>query len=228
MIINYPGNKHLLSKKIINYIPKEFDKYVEPFSGSFFVYFSLPYDKTINTKVIYNDSNYNLVKIFKYIKHNGVEDILKLNINENTFNEILLKSEKNELDYLSLLLCSDSIVDFKYKNSKYLEWLNINIYSYYPHIKNIDKFENYAYDISMLKHDSKNTFFYLDPPYVNKEHFYGIKTIDHNSMYNLLKNIKGKFLLSYSYFDDLFDLYKDFEIINIYNGYQKEYIVKNF
>jgi DNA adenine methylase len=228
MILNYPGNKKELSKKIIKYIPENFKTYAEPFSGSFFMYFNLPYDLIINTKNIYNDSNYNLVKVFKYIKEKKINDFINFEINEDKFNSILEKKENTELEYLILLLCSDSIINFKFKETKYFDWLKLNIHNYYPHVQNIDNFDNYAYDISILKYDSEDTFFYLDPPYVNKESFYGIKTINHNLMADLLKNIKGKFILSYSYFNHLYKLYDGFNIINIHNGYQKEYIIKNY
>lgn len=49
------------------------------------------------------------------------------------------------------------------------------------------------------KYDTADTFFYLDPPYVNSEqkHYKGYTQKDLNSLLDILSNIKGKFLLSH-------------------------------
>lgn len=62
--------------------------------------------------------------------------------------------------------------------------------------------------------DSKNTFFYIDAPYYGNEHYYKnhnfIKETDHIELSNILKSIKGYFLVSY----------QDKEFIrSIYQGY---------
>lgn len=46
--------------------------------------------------------------------------------------------------------------------------------------------------------DSPTTFFYLDPPYVNARqgHYSGYTQEDFDNLINILKSIKGKFLLS--------------------------------
>lgn len=92
---------------------------------------------------------------------------------------------------------------------------------------------NYSFDISadvreqmdykdlIEKYDSKETFFYLDPPYYGKENFYKLKVRDKNFHIDLnrtLKNIKGNFLLSYECCDFIESLYReDFKMIK-YTG----------
>ena len=68
------------------------------------------------------------------------------------------------------------------------------------------------------KYDTPNTLFYLDPPYVQKEHYYrmGFTEKDHRDLAEILKNIKGKFVLSYYPCDLVEELYKGF------NWYTKE------
>ena len=53
------------------------------------------------------------------------------------------------------------------------------------------------------KYDSPDTFFYIDPPYYNKEHYYtqGFGTEQHQQLADCLRNIQGKFALSYYHFD---------------------------
>ena len=46
--------------------------------------------------------------------------------------------------------------------------------------------------------DSKDTFFYIDPPYLNADqgHYSGFNEMDMEELLKLLSTIKGKFLLS--------------------------------
>ena len=60
---------------------------------------------------------------------------------------------------------------------------------------------NNDYKYIIEKYDSCSTFFYLDPPYYMNEHYYEnhtfLKKENHIELSEILKNIKGKFLLSY-------------------------------
>jgi DNA adenine methylase len=49
------------------------------------------------------------------------------------------------------------------------------------------------------KYDTPETFFYLDPPYIKSDNYYCVnwKTKDHMELAATLKNIKGRFALSY-------------------------------
>ena len=83
-----------------------------------------------------------------------------------------------------------------------------------------------------------DTLFYLDPPYHTTEKYYGdkFKKEDHLKLCNLLKNVKGKFILSYNNDDFIKDLYKEFTIIEVSRNNNlkvdgsefKEVIIKNF
>ena len=55
------------------------------------------------------------------------------------------------------------------------------------------------------KYDSPNTFFYVDPPYYEKEHYYtqAFGKEQHQQLAECLNNIKGEFALSYYDFADL-------------------------
>ena len=56
------------------------------------------------------------------------------------------------------------------------------------------------------KYDSDSTFFYIDPPYYNMESYYTSHDFghdDHVELCELLKTIKGRWALSYYFFDDL-------------------------
>lgn len=61
------------------------------------------------------------------------------------------------------------------------------------------------------KHDSKDTFFYVDPPYYKMEFYYSkdFPREKHQELADVLANIKGKFALSYYDFDELKEFYPE-------------------
>ena len=72
------------------------------------------------------------------------------------------------------------------------------------------------------KYDSDKTFFYCDPPYFKTEDYYinhdfGIET--HKRLADCLNSIKGKFSLSYYYFEDLDNWYPKYD----HNWQMKEF-----
>jgi len=87
-----------------------------------------------------------------------------------------------------------------------------------------DKVHHLDYKKIFEMYDSVDTFFYLDPPYFKKEYLYdgcGDYTKQfHIELRDILKNIKGKFLLSYEDGSFIRELYKDFNIIE-YDGNDK-------
>ena len=62
-------------------------------------------------------------------------------------------------------------------------------------------FFNEDYKNIINEYDNEDSFFYLDPPYRHNEHYYSnhtfLKKENHIELANILKNIKGRFLLSY-------------------------------
>ena len=70
---------------------------------------------------------------------------------------------------------------------------------------------------TLIKHyDRPDAFFYLDPPYFSTEDMYevGFGWDDHVRLRDMLKNIKGKFLLSYNDCDEIRELYNGFSMFD--------------
>ena len=66
--------------------------------------------------------------------------------------------------------------------------------------------ENMDFQLLIEKYDSPTTYFYIDPPYYRTENYYSSHNFDRSShlrLSNSIKNITGKFSLSYYEFDEL-------------------------
>jgi len=79
-------------------------------------------------------------------------------------------------------------------------------------LSKVTAFECLDFEEHINKYDSKETLFYLDPPYFGTEFQYyrgdeHFGKEGHERLANLLHNIKGKFILSYYDFDGLDKMY---------------------
>lgn len=76
--------------------------------------------------------------------------------------------------------------------------------------------ENQDFETLIKHYDRPDSFFYADPPYFSTEDMYavGFGWDDHVRLRDTLKNIKGKFLLSYNDCPEIRELYKDFSIFD--------------
>lgn len=74
--------------------------------------------------------------------------------------------------------------------------------------------ENKDFEALIRQYDRDDAFFYLDPPYYTTEGMYEVVFTkdDHKRLRDTLKEIKGKFLLSYNDCEYIRDLYKDFYV----------------
>ena len=66
--------------------------------------------------------------------------------------------------------------------------------------------EHLDFEECIRKYDTPDTLFFLDPPYLNVEHYYkhGFTIEDHKRLLNLLPTIKGKFILT-TYRNELYE-----------------------
>lgn len=75
----------------------------------------------------------------------------------------------------------------------------------YPGFLNkLTNVENMDFQEVIEKYDHEDAYFYIDPPYWKTENYYSnhdFDRSDHERLANCIKNIKGKWSLSYYYFD---------------------------
>ncbi len=105
--------------------------------------------------------------------------------------------------------------------------ININLYN---EIKNKHKnvlYLNRDYKDIIKQYNSEYSFFFIDPPYYKKEYYYEnhnfLTKEDHIELSNIIKGIKGKFILCYQDRPLMRELYKDF---NVYKYTGNNYMSK--
>lgn len=76
--------------------------------------------------------------------------------------------------------------------------------------------ENQDFETLIKHYDRPDAFFYADPPYFSTEDMYavGFGWEDHVRLRDTLKNIKGKFLLSYNDCPEIRELYNGFSLFD--------------
>lgn len=72
--------------------------------------------------------------------------------------------------------------------------------------------ENMSYERLIATYDAPETLFYLDPPYIGTESYYKSEFDEHEKLAEILRGVRGKFVLSYNDCELARELYKGFEI----------------
>jgi DNA adenine methylase len=118
-------------------------------------------------------------------------------------------------------------IDLKGKyHSKFTSFKNkLSNLNYVEHFLKISDVENMDFEDVINKYDGPNTYFYVDPPYyiVGEGAYYSnhdFSRHDHERLANCLKNIEGKFSLSYYDFELLHKWFPD----NEYKWEKKQFV----
>ena len=206
--MTYYGGKQNLSRWIRSFIPPH-KTYIEPFCGGLALFFKAYKD---GVDYVINDINSNISNFWTQVRDNNDELHALL---DNTFYsredfEHCLKIDKGlktssglerarATFVLSCFSFSSCMKSFKYSvpsgkgRANKVEMISkIKKMMKNVFIENRDA-------LSVIKRfDSKDSFFYIDPPYIESDQgpYAGYKNEDFYKLIDLLKNIKGKFILS--------------------------------
>jgi DNA adenine methylase len=212
------GNKKKIKDKILNLIPNDFNLYVEPFVGSGAIFLNVDLE---NKKSVINDLDKNIVQGHSAIK-SGVTLDPKTFIFKDTQNNIYNKSVSSTNDkFLKSVITACGTFGAKGVGKLYLNISNASIRNKIKNaIKQKDHYNNTRifntdYKKIIKKFDSSKSFFYLDPPYESSKALYKDETFDFDELSNILKNIKGRFLLSLNDSPNIRNIFKNFKIISI-------------
>ena len=240
MLVPYLGEKSKFANFIIPNIPKNISTYVEPFGGMFGIFFALDFTKYKDVNFIYNDKNNLNYLLFKNLQNDSFINLVNsTEVDEDYYRSCLknLITEKDEellaLYWLVILTCSSpyEIGKDSWRNNVEFGIFKMKYKAYQYHLNKIDKIHNYDYQKIIDMYDSESTFFYVDPPYMGKEEYYinhDFNKETHKELSEVLNNIKGKFLLSYYYFDGIEDLYPNCKFDSKITIMGTELIIMNY
>ena len=228
----YMGGKKVHSKWISPWIPSDFKTYVEVFGGAMWMYWmsnKVPVETNVYND--FNRHLFNIFHCassdphhFREVLESYVGDIgndelfeeYKTDVFDVFDTEFIVPDFPLAAKYMLLQtqtfagntnLTKDSKIynspDPKHKFVTYLEKFSQSNY-----LKRLNSLSVENMDCRELikKYDSEDTFFYIDPPYYNMESYYTSHAFghdDHIELLELLKTTKGKWALSYYFFDDL-------------------------
>ncbi|ECL6414723.1 DNA adenine methylase [Campylobacter coli] len=213
------GGKNYLAKEIIALMP-EHKSYIEVFGGALSVF----YQKSPSKIEIINDINDELINLHLCIRNKpqSLANVLHSMIVSRKIFYMLKNKEikpKNDCEraafYFYLINASfgSNMGQFAMSKQRAPKRLYRDFSLHTKRLKNAS-IENKSFEYILKEYDYNEALFYLDPPYVGTENYYkntgGFGLKEHKLLNELLKNIKGKFMLSYNDCELIRELYKDF------------------
>jgi len=249
--LSYLGGKSLLADTIVPLIP-EHQTYVEPFAGAAWILFA----KEPSKVEVINDINVDIVNLYRVVKHHLEEYI-------RTFKWLLVAREEferfRETPPETLTDIQRAVRFFYLLKNGYASKLDFSTFSSSKSSKSsfnllrIEEIlsaahlrlsrvyiENQSYQRIIEKFDSKETAFYLDPPYWDCEDYYGkgiFSKQDFSTLKDMLMGIQGRFIMSINDAKPIRELYGAFNIKRVKTSYstaskgaqaKNELLVMNF
>ena len=222
----YVGGKSILSKTLVSLIP-EHKVYCEVFAGAGWVFFGKEQEKN----EILNDLDSDIISFYRVLQ-NHLEEFLR------QFKWLLQSREwfedwKNQIEgrgltdiqraaryYYIQRLCFGGRVSSRNFGVSPERPMRINLVRMEEELSAVHlrlsgvMIENLPWDEFIKRYDRPETFFYLDPPYYKapcyKHNFYELE--DYIKIAEVLRNIRGSFLLSLNDDPEIREVFKDFEL----------------
>ena len=227
--IRYPGSKFQAIKKIKSQVDfTKYNEYWEPFFGGGALFFSKPLSK----KNILNDSNKELFNFFSVIQDEDsrtrlIQRVSKFKPTKENFEKLKFSESVNNFEaacryFIINRTCYSGIMNKP--NWGYHETKSLPPERWGDRLKiagqKLQYAKIYCQDFRKFfkRRSSSNVFAFIDPPYfkADQKRAYEVsfELNDHEDLFNILKNSKFDFLLTYDNCPEIKEMYKDFEIID--------------
>lgn len=231
--MSYLGGKSQLAKKIIPKIPEHIC-YCEVFAGAAWLLFKKEESQT----EIINDINSDLVTLYRVVKHHLEEFIRYLKwilVARDEFERFKKEDPETLTDiqkavrfyfllrtgYGSRMVNPVLSVSTIKKSSFNLLRIEEELSAAHLRLARV-YIENMPYNKLIDRFDKPHTFFYIDPPYYGCEEYYGkgiFHRDDFGKLADLLKGIKGKFILSINDIPEIRELFQGFNVDEVDTNY---------
>ena len=248
------GGKFYLAKWIISHFPNNYEDmiYVEPFGGAAWVLLK----KKPSKLEVYNDLDRDLVNLVRVLispsKFREFKERAKWVLHCRELCYEAHKKREFEDDIDRALWFAISVVQsfsgardswshsVRYKKTNPWNAFYSRLDKIFERLRRV-QVENLDYKKVIDKYDSKETLFYIDPPYLGCKYYkFNWNITNYIELAEILKSIEGKFLLSHYYNEKLIELFNwcNYELKDscVYaaksdaNGKDKkvEMLIKNF
>lgn len=215
------GGKKALREEIIERFPLEYERYVEVFGGAGWVYFG----KAPGKFEVFNDYNALLVNLYRCVREQPQELLERLRYVLNSredFKQVKTAcSRDSPASDVQLAAWFYQLIRYSYASGlTSFGATPHDIWSDFPIIQEAHRrlggtvIENKDFQHLIRQYDRPATFFYCDPPYYGTEDYYqnigkqGFAQEDHIRLRDTLKNIEGRFMLSYNDCPEIRRLYE--------------------
>jgi len=233
--ILYPGGKTAMIKNVLRLLPAH-SQYVEPFCGGASIFWA----KELASHNVLNDTFSGILNFYRVVRDEEkrktlIDMIQKSLYHETLYNkcrEIIKNGGSDIEEAYSVFICSRlsfgaKLIDgYGFGNTgghmrafnRASDFLIENIEKYAEKLRHVEFFSRDALDVIALK-NARDTFFYIDPPYIGTESFHYAQYTedDYKHLLDVLAGIKGKFMLS-SFKTDILSEYAE-----KYGWHQNEY-----
>lgn len=220
------GGKSKIADTLISHFPdpNSYTTYVEPFIGAGNIFLRKPYKSKVE---VINDLDDWIYAIFQGVKKEGqlMEQLKPIPyLSRELFNE-LRENPTNWIEYLLLIKQSffgqGRSYDASKKGGEIFKQSDFIILK--NRLKDV-KITHLDFQTLIKKYNKSTTFFYLDPPYEGSKDY--SNSVNPEDVYNAVKTIKGKFMLSYNDSPLIRKLFKEFHIHTIETSYESTNDIK--